>query len=437
MGSLILVTDRFPYGRSEAFIEPEIEVLSDQFSRVYVCPQRSGGPMRPLPENVEVKNIFPPIERIGWRAVAALRGIASPLAWQELLSAGVMPSGARLREVLSYAGFSALYATRLLALSRSVEELQAVYSYWSDRGGMAVARMDAARRRSVLSASSRVRLVARAHRWDLDDASSPTGRVPFRHMVLNALDQVAVISEHGLSYLNAHGAPSGKVSLHRLGVASPPDQDRPLCDGKALHVYSCSSLISLKRVDLIGRALRLAVARAPEWNFTWTHVGDGPEMGKLKGILEGVPSSRLHWDLKGLVPNSEVLRILDTQHFDLLLNVSEVEGIPVAAMEAASRGVPTAATDVGGNAEIVPDGLGWLLPKGIEEEALSEFLVALCRNRSVLEVARERALELWRRRFRAEDNLNRFVREVLKPDQRTGPNEGESAGVAAAGPPAL
>lgn len=56
--------------------------------------------------------------------------------------------------------------------------------------------------------------------------------------------------------------------------------------------------------------------------------------------------------------------------FDLFVNMSLSEGIPVSIMEAISFGIPIIATNVGGNAEIVNDETGVLIPVNIDQAAL-------------------------------------------------------------------
>jgi colanic acid/amylovoran biosynthesis glycosyltransferase len=410
--SLLLITDRFPYGTGETFLEPELEFLSRTVSHVYIFPQRPGGSSRAVPANVTMVDVFPSIESTRWRVLAALRGLVSGWAWRELARARHIPTLARIREVLSYAGFSAFFARRLQRFLVAHPEARTVYSYWCDRGALGVARL--ARKSAPIheTAPPPARLVARAHRWDLEDESSPTGRVPFRSLIVSRLDQVAAVSDHGHSYLLCRGAPQNKVSVHRLGVYGPTRRDVPSCDGQTLHLYSCSRAIPLKRLHVIAKALCLASAHAPEPRFEWTHLGDGPELGHVRHLLSSANPGRVRWDLRGHVSNRNVLNILDSEHFDLFLNVSDIEGIPVAAMEAASRGLAIAATDVGGNSEVVSE-RRLLLRKGIDEHDLASLLLTLSRDRGFLTQAGRRSQELWRSRFCADDTYARFAEEVL------------------------
>jgi glycosyltransferase involved in cell wall biosynthesis len=54
---------------------------------------------------------------------------------------------------------------------------------------------------------------------------------------------------------------------------------------------------------------------------------------------------------------------------DLLVNSSAHEGLPVTLIEGAMSGLPTVATDVGGNSEVVVDGVnGYVVPPGQPEQ---------------------------------------------------------------------
>jgi glycosyltransferase involved in cell wall biosynthesis len=84
------------------------------------------------------------------------------------------------------------------------------------------------------------------------------------------------------------------------------------------------------------------------------------------------------------------------------------EGLPLALAEAASAGLPLIATPIGGNPEIVGDGInGFIVPAG-DPVALAEKIRYLMENSR--EVARmgENSEKVWLEKF----NLTRMLNEI-------------------------
>ncbi len=103
--------------------------------------------------------------------------------------------------------------------------------------------------------------------------------------------------------------------------------------------------------------------------------------------------------------------------FDVLLLTSANEGTPAVAIEALAAGTPVVATDVGGVADVVADGLdGILVPEG-DIEALAAALGRLARDRELalrMGVAgSERVVERYRVE-RLVDDVDRLYRELLE-----------------------
>lgn len=86
-------------------------------------------------------------------------------------------------------------------------------------------------------------------------------------------------------------------------------------------------------------------------------VGDGGERAKLTALAT---DSRYHERIHFLGARSDVPRLLPD--FSLFVLSSLTEGFSVALIEAGAAGVPMLATNVGGNAEILADGRGRLVP---------------------------------------------------------------------------
>lgn len=104
--------------------------------------------------------------------------------------------------------------------------------------------------------------------------------------------------------------------------------------------------------------------------------GRGPEAGQARELSESSGGWVTYW---GFVanPRETVMRELD-----VLVLMSEQEGLPMAIIEALSLGVPVIATPVGGIPEAVADGVnGFLVPRTVE--ALTAALAKLIRNRDM------------------------------------------------------
>ena len=84
-------------------------------------------------------------------------------------------------------------------------------------------------------------------------------------------------------------------------------------------------------------------------------------------------------------------------HFDLFVQSSYTEGLPNVILEACAASVPVVATDVGGTAEIIEDGVsGFLVPPGDSETLAARMLEALECEDTLREIGfqgRERVLE--------------------------------------------
>lgn len=93
---------------------------------------------------------------------------------------------------------------------------------------------------------------------------------------------------------------------------------------------------------------------------------------------------------------------------DLLVNPSDVEGLPVVILEAMKLGTPVVATDVGGVASVIRDGeTGWLVPP-LEPDSLACALEAALQDASARSSCVERAKTL----VEAEYGIGRMVSEL-------------------------
>jgi glycosyltransferase involved in cell wall biosynthesis len=397
MKSLIILSSRFPYPPGEDFLTNEVEELSKYFSTIKILPTTSEldkNNRKELPDNVSV--IEKSITASRLTRTLKLLGDFQAMAWffKEL------PNAAKfgLTGALKLLNWTAISSEIKTEIKMKVYEKDAIYySYWLTPSATALA---------MLKASGDIKnAVSRVHRGDLYSEFQQPPYLPFQFRVIQTLDQTFSISEDGKNYLTErYSLPSGKVSVSRLGTRNTYIYQSETVKAQTLRIISCSFLKPVKRVHLIVEALKHV--KAP---VEWTHIGDGPERNKLEEMLKEVPP---HVSIRflGSLSNKEVLENYQKNQYDLFINVSESEGIPVTLMEASSFGTPVIATDVGGTSEIVDDRNGYLLPKDFRSEKLAELIDTFyhldleTRNRKS-----QNAYEKWNQEYNAVVNYQKFA----------------------------
>lgn len=350
---LVFLASRFP-GPTEdtAFIQHEIRQLSEAFDKVLVFSFVSAqGERFPLPDNVEYVGALSELPKKG-----SLEALLAPALARKVSMAIVREfrwsSDAHYRKLtvgnaLTGARF-ALGIQKALA-ARGLEDSDVtVYSFWAANSALALPFLP-----------TRYPKVFRMHGHDLYDYLGL--HLPLRASLFASADKVLPISEAGEEHLRQRFhdlLDLDKVEVLRLGTADGGVRPKkPTGTGRPIEVVSCSSVNEGKRVGSILEALQLASATRP---VSWSHFGSGPLsqelLQKVEASADRFPNLRV--DLRGHVPNEDVLAHYAQNYVDVFVNLSDSEGVPVAVMEALSFGIPVVATDVGGTSEIVGEEKG-------------------------------------------------------------------------------
>lgn len=185
----------------------------------------------------------------------------------------------------------------------------------------------------------------------------------------------------------------------QFSMTSGEDVRRELgVDAKDILIGTGVVLSKQKGMPYLLRAAREVVAQEPRARFVVA--GEGP----LRKDLE---TSAAHLGLgdrfRFLGYRSDMPRIISA--FDIYVLPSLWEGLPLALLEAMAMGKPIVATKVGGNAEVVQDGVnGFIVPRR-DVAALREALLRVCRD----ELFRKRAQSANRSRFESEFSLSAMV----------------------------
>lgn len=209
------------------------------------------------------------------------------------------------------------------------------------------------------------KVFVRFHGYDLYEFRC-NNYIPYRKRLLNSISVAAPCSNNGKEYLQAlYPKTKAEIKVYRLGIKNERKISRFSTDNK-FRIVSCSSLIPLKRVDLMIESLCYI-----DFDIEWVHLGDGHQRESLQKLIRDYNLNKI-FIIKGFIKPENILDYYSNNFVDLFVNVSNTEGVPISIMEALSAGIPVLATSVGGTSEIVDEEVGYLVPVSIEPKELAK-----------------------------------------------------------------
>ena len=166
-----------------------------------------------------------------------------------------------------------------------------------------------------------------------------------------------------------------RIFVSRLGldVDSLPQADPP--EGRLLFTCTASGLVPKKGVDTLLLSCELLSARGSA--IECVIIGADPRGKKLEDLRARVADSGLSGTVKlvGLLTAEEVLETVSRSTAFVLPSVEapngDMDGIPVALMEAMGMGIPVIATGLSGIPELVEDGITGLTVEPGDADALA------------------------------------------------------------------
>ncbi|WP_312981160.1 colanic acid biosynthesis glycosyltransferase WcaL [Atlantibacter sp.] len=219
-------------------------------------------------------------------------------------------------------------------------------------------------------------------------------------------DMMLPISELWAGRLTAMGCPAEKIAVSRMGVDMENFTLRPAkAPGSPLQIISVARLTEKKGLHVAIEACRQLKARGVP--FRYHILGIGPWERRLRTLIE---QYQLEDDIvmPGFKPSHEVKAMLNDADLFLLPSVTgtdgDMEGIPVALMEAMAVGIPVISTFHSGIPELIDsEQSGWLVPEN-NAQALADALERVAGlNETQLEPLRLRA------RQKVESTFNQHV----------------------------
>lgn len=395
---LFIFSSEYPFGNQETFLESEIEVLCNDFDITIVPRKVLSSSKRELPENVRLD--------LDLARSFSKKRFQKRFAFLNLFFFYALlyhiKNLSTIQAVKRIAAFVSEYCqVNYFLKDKKFNKGDILYSYWLN--GVAYS----------LSKSKCTINVARAHRYDVyEDLYNPKFMV-FRAQTIKNLNKIFFISESGLQHLSQRYSTSEKFVLSKLGTFFNGEFFfKNHKKNNLLKIVSISNMFPIKRVDLIVERLNQFSKMYPDMQVKWDHFGDGPEMEKIEDMLRNTPEN-FESTLYGRVSNLEIHKALKENDYDVLINLSTSEGLPVSMMEASSYGIPILATDVGGVSEIVSGVAGVLIEKRVY---LHEFIQALLLIKKSIDMGymnKDSIHDFWRENFSAKVNYKYFADYLL------------------------
>ncbi|MDD6628228.1 MAG: glycosyltransferase [Lachnospiraceae bacterium] len=402
---LYLITSDFPYGQGEeSFILPELPYLCDKFEVTIISTSLKKQQTTMLNDNIKVihyERKATLIQKL-WDSVCYFGCKDSYLELWDMLRTGKIRNGL-VESVLFFE--EARRFKRYLKRENIIDtnEPVIIYSYWFTFYCLTLAQM--------FEKFPNVKLITRAHRFDLYNEGYRGNRQPFKRQMDRNFDYIVFIAEHGRQYYLEHygnKATLDKYRLFRLGV-KPTGEAVTGVPGQreSLLLVSCANVLPRKRIDLIVDAL----AEIRDVKISWVHFGDGVEFDKLKEqcVQKLQPLENIEYELMGHVRSDTVMKFYENHYVDAFITTTASEGCPVSVQEAMSYGIPIIGTAV---AEIpfMIRGNGFLLHENPELEEIVHAIrsIASMNSDEIMDM-RTRSFHLWEKEFDVDVNATNFV----------------------------
>lgn len=387
MKKLYLFTVKYPFSNyAECFIEDEIKYLSKAFDHIEIIPlQSETANIKPLPANCHT---IQPVFRnklyflfkglFNWRVFRKM----FPLLFKH----GTLTDNVHRSDwVKAYTtATNLLNSKELECIERNLQPSDVCYFYWGKWSNLLACFW-----------KGKCHLVSRFHgEGDLWEECHK-GYVPLRKEVIDALDAAVFISSKGEKYFQ-NRYPNCRTKFFPLG-SNDINFAVPV-QNNSVKVLSCSTVSALKRVTLIYQSL----LEIQNLEIEWTHIGDGAEFEKLNGMVSENKSQNVKVTLLGRMQHDDVLDYYSKHGFDVFINLSTNEGVPVSIMEAICCNIPVVATNVGGNSEIVTSETGRLVSANPTLQEVAEAVTAVSKGQYA-------PREFWDNHYNAEKNYTAFA----------------------------
>ncbi len=416
--NLLLFTKKFPYGHQETYLFNELPFLSKAFHKVIIVPydeflyKENENRLSEF-SNVEVYCVNKKTEKLSFNHLVKRELMVWRILCFELF---------RGREPINHFKFYKRNSSQIkhsfacaVALNKYLAENNIsnykLYNYWL-HGGIIISTI-----MNKLVNKTNTNIVSRAHAYDVYHKdwysiypNSAYLFLAFEKWKLHHTEKIATISTHGYNhFVKLYPQYKDKLSVSRLGVIEQKSVSNST-KGNTLTWITCSNIDENKRVYRIPELISKM-----QMNVNWFHFGKESSQSDLAKLQDEINKYQIRdkCNLMGFKPNSEVISFYQNNNVDLILNLSQIEGIPVSLMEASSFGIPMVATNTVGNPEIVNNENGFLIDVEFNTDDLAKSLNAYFYNAELIEKKRSASKNTFLNYYDASKNYPEFIKTML------------------------
>jgi glycosyltransferase involved in cell wall biosynthesis len=217
---------------------------------------------------------------------------------------------------------------------------------------------------------------------------------------------IVVISEFSRQFLDRL-APDGQDKMHVVHCGVSPEDFAPDVqpENQVPQLLFVAQLAERKGAQVLIEACEILAERGVPFQCAIVGGGAEQEVLRLKQLVESLALQDAV-DLTGSVPQEHLMGYLRRADVFVLPCITasngDMDGVPVALMEAMAMGIPTVSTYVSGIPELIENEESGLLVPEKDPEALADALQRLLRDGDL----RERLARNGRRQVQAEFNIH-------------------------------
>ena len=387
---LILLTEHFPFGIREEFLETEIEFAKKRYKSIFIISNSDSLELRNVPENVS----FCKVQKGYKEKALALLGVFFNIDFF-IESFNSRTNFSRIKYLIRFIYKANLYKYQIKKILKNLDTSNVdLYSYWFNHQAYAISKIPANRK------------VSRAHRYDLYKYANGLHYQPLKDQILQNISGVYCCSNEGKSYLQAEHS-SENIYCSYLGINSTHFKKTNIQHKSKKILLSVSSLIDVKRVDYIINGLAY---HKGQFEIEWHHFGTGPSLNKLQRLAKN--NLNINFIFHGHVSNSKIYEFYSMNPVTAFINTSSSEGIPVSMMEAISFGIPVIASNVGGVSELVNKKTGILLGSNPTNREIYDAVECIFINEGMIDYEAS-CKKYWSENFDSEKTYPDFYKKAF------------------------